>query len=201
MSRLRRYRPSGSMLVAVIALVMALTGSAVAASLITSKQIKNGTIQTVDISKKAKKALKGARGKTGPAGPQGAQGLPGAKGADGAAGTPGAKGDTGAPGSALAFARANSDGSLVAADTKDVTAESHPTTGVTCLIVPAAAHNLVASIDPGGTSGATPGDTVFPTMSPTLIAGIGCGATANAVVFTENTSNAPKNDPFYLVVN
>jgi hypothetical protein len=41
----RHFRPSGSMLVALLALVLAMTGSAVAASLITSKQIKDGTIR------------------------------------------------------------------------------------------------------------------------------------------------------------
>jgi hypothetical protein len=77
------------MLVAVIALVFAATGSAVAARLITSKQIKDGTIQTKDISRKARKALKGNRGAQGPQGPQGP---PGEKGDPGA---PGAKGDPG----------------------------------------------------------------------------------------------------------
>jgi hypothetical protein len=95
MSRFRRYRPSGSMLVALLALVMATTGSAVAATLITSKQIKNGTIQTADISKKAQKTLKG---KTGARGPSGAAGAAGATGAKGDAGATGAKGDTGAQG-------------------------------------------------------------------------------------------------------
>jgi hypothetical protein len=95
MSRFRRYRPSGSMLVALLALVMATTGSAVAASLITSAQIKNGTIQTTDISKKAQKALKGKRGAIGPQGAQGPQGAKGDTGAAGAAGAKGDKGDTG----------------------------------------------------------------------------------------------------------
>jgi hypothetical protein len=80
MRRFRRFRPSGSMLVATLALVMATTGSAVAASLITSKQIKNGTIQTKDISKKARKALKGQRGLQGLQGVQGVQGVKGDKG-------------------------------------------------------------------------------------------------------------------------
>lgn len=96
MSRLWRHRPSSSMLVAVLALVFATTGSAVAASLITSKQIKNGTIQLVDISKKAKTALTGLPGPAGPAGPAGgATGPAGPAGAAGAAGAKGDKGDTG----------------------------------------------------------------------------------------------------------
>src|SRR5882762_9156388 len=95
MSRFRRYRPSGSMLVALLALVMATTGSAVAASLITSAQIKNGTIQTADISKKAQKTLKGKRGATGVQGAQGPQGLKGDTGPKGDTGASGPKGDTG----------------------------------------------------------------------------------------------------------
>src|SRR3977135_3251425 len=89
MNSLRRYRPSGSMLVALLALVMATTGSAVAASLITSAQIKDGTIQTKDISKKAQTALKGKPGAAG------AQGLPGSKGDTGPKGDQGLKGDKG----------------------------------------------------------------------------------------------------------
>jgi hypothetical protein len=83
------------MLVALLALVMASTGSAVAASLITSKQIKDGTIQTKDISKKAQTALKG---KTGTTGAQGAQGPQGDTGPKGDQGVKGDKGDTGAQG-------------------------------------------------------------------------------------------------------
>jgi len=65
---------------------MATTGSAVAASVITSSQIKDGTIQTKDISSKARNSLKGKAGKTGPAGPQGNQGQIGPRGLTGASG-------------------------------------------------------------------------------------------------------------------
>jgi hypothetical protein len=77
MASRKRFRPSGSMVVALAALVLAMTGSAVAGSLITSKQIKDGTIQVKDISKSARKSLKGSRGATGPQGPQGPKGDPG----------------------------------------------------------------------------------------------------------------------------
>jgi hypothetical protein len=86
------------MLVALLALVMATTGSAVAASLITSAQIKDGTIQTKDISKKAQAALKG---KAGAAGAQGAQGPQGVTGPAGVKGDNGDKGDTGTPATKL----------------------------------------------------------------------------------------------------
>ena|SRR5436190_2827190 len=138
MSRLRHLKPSGSMLVALLALVMATTGSAVAASLITSKQIKDGTITTKDINKKAIKSLKG---KTGATGPQGASGPQGPKGDTGAAGVKGDKGDAGtngtngANGTAVAFARILGNGSVTAAQTKgfDGATVTHPATGYYCI--------------------------------------------------------------------
>jgi hypothetical protein len=54
-----------------VALLLAMGGSAFAANLITSAQIKNGTIQVKDLSKKARKALKGNRGRRGQRGPAG----------------------------------------------------------------------------------------------------------------------------------
>ena len=61
------------MIVALIALFVALGGTATATTLelITSAQIKNGTIQLVDISPRAKAAL---RGRPGPEGPPGVVG-------------------------------------------------------------------------------------------------------------------------------
>jgi hypothetical protein len=51
----------------IVAILISAT-SATAAFLVTSKQIKDGTIQPVDISTKAKRALRGNRGPAGPAG-------------------------------------------------------------------------------------------------------------------------------------
>jgi hypothetical protein len=76
--------------------VLAGTGSAVAASVITSKNIKDGTIKLADISTSARKSLAGK------AGPQGARG---AAGLNGAAGAAGPAGQAGAPGTARAYAR------------------------------------------------------------------------------------------------
>lgn len=88
--------PSPTTVIAVVALVASLAGSAVAANkyLITStKQIKPSVL----------KKLKGKRGPVGPAGAVGATGATGQTGSTGAtgpAGTTGAKGDTGATGPA-----------------------------------------------------------------------------------------------------
>src|SRR3954452_25284200 len=83
---IRTITPSGSMVVAVVALLVALSGSAVAASLITGKQIKDGTIQTKDLAKTARASLKGKAGPAGPAGLAGPIGPAGPKGDTGAAG-------------------------------------------------------------------------------------------------------------------
>ena len=84
--------------VSTLALALAVGGgSAYAASQITSKDIKNGTIATKDLSKSARKALAGKRGATGPRGAVGAPGPTGAKGDTGAAGAAGAAGAPGTP--------------------------------------------------------------------------------------------------------
>ena len=99
-SRPRRLRlPSPALLVAFAALFVASSGTAVAAKLITGKQVannsiasidvKNGSLQTKDLSAKARASLKGAAGQPGAQGPAGPAGP---KGADGAAGAPGMSG-------------------------------------------------------------------------------------------------------------
>jgi hypothetical protein len=91
------------MVVAMAALVVAAAGPAAAAGhfLITSSsQIKNGTIQVTDLSKKARTTLKGANGPrgaagvAGPAGPQGSTGPQGPAGASFTADTTLASGKT-----------------------------------------------------------------------------------------------------------
>ena len=85
---------------AVSAVVAAASGTA--ATIVTSKNIKDGTIQTVDISAKAKHALKGnrgPRGMTGPAGTAGTQGPAGPQGLPGPQGPPGPRGEKGEQGS------------------------------------------------------------------------------------------------------
>jgi hypothetical protein len=98
---LRRVSPA--MIVAMLALLVALTGTSVAATsaLITGKNIKNGSITGMDVKNKsigvadlARKArgAPGARGPSGPAGPQGPAGARGDTGAAGAKGDPGISG-------------------------------------------------------------------------------------------------------------
>lgn len=93
-------KPAPSMLVACLALFVALGGSATAASLITSKQIKDSTITGRDVKNRSltKTDFKGSI--AGPAGPAGSAGAPGAPGRQGGAGSPGAPGAAGPQGPA-----------------------------------------------------------------------------------------------------
>ena len=81
-----KARTSGTLIALVAVLVVALSGTAVATSLITSAQIKDGTIQLKDLNKKTRTKLKG---QAGPAGAAGAQGPQGPKGDQGPKGEPG----------------------------------------------------------------------------------------------------------------
>jgi hypothetical protein len=74
---------------AVVSAVVAAASGTAATIVVTSKNIKNGTIQTVDLSAKAKLALKGRRGAPGPAGARGAAGPQGAQGPQGIQGPAG----------------------------------------------------------------------------------------------------------------
>jgi hypothetical protein len=66
-----------SAIIAGVVAMLVSSASATAAFVVTSKNIKNGTIQTVDLSAKARKALKGTAGRAGARGPAGPQGPPG----------------------------------------------------------------------------------------------------------------------------
>ena len=72
----------GELRTALIILAVLATASTSTASylVVTSKDIKNGTIQPIDLSAKSKQALRGRIGPRGPQGPAGQQGLPGAQG-------------------------------------------------------------------------------------------------------------------------
>ena len=84
-----RFRPTPSMIVSVIAVIIALSASAFAATQITSRQIKDGSIQLKDLSRKAKQRLR-TPGPRGPKGDKGDKGDKGNKGDQGDRGPAGA---------------------------------------------------------------------------------------------------------------
>jgi len=81
-------RPSPALVISILALVVAGAGTALAANLITSAEIKNGTIKKQDLSAKLKKSL-GKRGPQGPPGEKGDKGDPGEQGPPGPSGLSG----------------------------------------------------------------------------------------------------------------
>ena len=119
------------MVISLIALFVALGGSATAGVLITGSQIQNSTVTSIDIKNNSIRTrdvrngtLLAADFKTGqlPTGP---------------AGPTGAAGPAGAAGTARAYAQVNNagSGSYVAGRTQGFTALSRPSTGVYCLTV------------------------------------------------------------------
>lgn len=108
-----RFRPSPSMAVAVIALIVAMGGTSYAALIITGENVKdssltgadvrNSSLTTSDVRNGSLRALdfqadelpaaergpQGPQGPAGPQGPQGPQGVPGPQGDEGVPGTPG----------------------------------------------------------------------------------------------------------------
>ncbi len=81
MGRITSRRPSPATVMSAIALLVALSGPSYGAvskllpkNSVGSAQVVNGSLQTIDLSKRTLAALKGRRGPQGPQGPQGAQG-------------------------------------------------------------------------------------------------------------------------------
>jgi hypothetical protein len=124
-------RPTASFVVSVVALAFAMSGTAVAATVITTAQIKDGTIRLKDINPQARAKLKG---NTGAKGAKGATGAAGATNVLVRAGTAGAvlNGAVGvAQVSCSAGERATGGGSSISGSTGWQVIESFPTPGTT----------------------------------------------------------------------
>ena len=93
--------------VAYLALFVALGGSAYAVTKITSKQIKNNTIKSIDVKDRSllSQDFKPGQLPAGAQGPKGDTGPPGQNGTNGTDGQVGAPGQPGAPGTAAGYAR------------------------------------------------------------------------------------------------
>lgn len=104
LQRFRQRFGTAGLIVAVIALVLAVTGVAFAAGGLTKKQEK----QVIKIAKK----YAGKRGATGPQGPAGPAGQPGSAGQQGAAGQDGATGPQGPTGEAGPQGATGEDGTF-----------------------------------------------------------------------------------------
>ena len=120
MKRLRSKLTYSNVMVTVLAFVVLGGGTAFAASQFGKETIPNNALKKESIGPgKLTKAAKAAL--VGQAGPKGATG------AAGPAGPAGAAGAAGAPGSAVAYAHVNADGSLDAANSKNIASTSSET--------------------------------------------------------------------------
>lgn len=114
---------SPAMIVAVAALIVSLTGSAIAAKhyiITSSSQVKPGSLSAGNLSSDARARLKGKVGPAGPPGPQGPTGTAGANGAQGPSGPQGPAGEKGSTGAAGAQGPAGSPGAPGAQGPKGV---------------------------------------------------------------------------------
>jgi collagen triple helix repeat protein len=197
-------------IVAWIALFIALTGTSMAAShyLITS---------TAQIKPSVLKQLRVAPVSTGPTGAAGAPGAPGREGAAGPsgprgeAGPSGEAGPKGEPGSALAYAHVSKDGTIDAANSKNVenVKVERPEPGLYCISgLTNKPHNVVATIDAN--------EAVLPLITATLGMGKWAKKCAErtqvtvetwAAVMTRNGRGEPaisgetEDRAFYLAIN
>jgi hypothetical protein len=211
MRRILKRRPSPSMVVAFIALIAALSGTAVAlpgVNLIDSGDIKNGQVKGKDIGKNAVTGKKVKNGSLTGADVKDksltASDFSGSvQGPKGDKGDTGATGATGPAGSAAAYALVDDLGDVVSAQAKNITSANvtHPIIGTYCFSgLSFAPTNVLATIN--GNTGNGAGDaqaSIFlPGEDPTTAAG--CPAGAQAVVYTINNDNPGTLDDFAFYV-
>jgi hypothetical protein len=187
-------RPSPSLVISLIALFVALGGTGYAAAKLNGKNIKNKTIsgaklknktitggklknRTLGVTKLSKGAVSSLKGGTGPAGPTG---------------------PTGAAGSSLAFANVAADGTVDAANSKNVTtANVKNGTGFYCISgVAGTVRNAVASLsfDTSSISGSGGSIRAF------VGAGAGCPAGTQVSVATDTNGGGGLEDHTFTVI-
>jgi hypothetical protein len=213
-----KRRPSAALVVSLIALVVALGGTATAATLVirNSHQVATGAINSgdlangrgvnvADLTAKAKLSLGPQPGPAGPEGPRGRQGPAGARGESGPQGAQGLTGAQGPQGTARAIAYVNADGSLDQANSQGVNSSSRPQNGFYCLDLADPARNVVASVDIGDTS--SQGVVIYPTIplntaAINLIAALCTSPETDALLVLDNFFTGQfENHPFWVNFN
>jgi hypothetical protein len=181
--------PSPAMIVALLALCVALGGSAYAASKINGNNIRNGTIsgkklknRTITSSKISRTTIKALKNRRGLRGPRGFRG---------------AKGDKGTDGTALAYARVGADGTIDTARVKGIAQAnmSHTTAGIYCLSLSFTPKNVLATLEPTAT-----GDELIYASIPAPTPSLGCPAGA-VTIQVKHSPGAATNAPFYVAFN
>lgn len=133
-------RSAPAILIASGALLLSATGGAVAAGLVTSSQIKNNTIKSIDV--------RNGTLQTGDLSGAARAALAGQDGVNGTNGSPGTNGADGAPGLVRGFAHVTG-GTTITRQSGGITV-TNPGPGIVCVTVPGvdpATTSVVASID------------------------------------------------------
>jgi Collagen triple helix repeat (20 copies) len=209
--------------VALLALFVALGGTSVAATTallprntVASVQVVNGSLQTVDLSKKARTALSGRRGPRvlqGLPGPTGAAGAIGPQGPQGAQGVQGAQGIQGPAGTARAYAIVLPDGctttpgSCTVLRAKNVVAAWRPQLGFYCIQtgpgIDAATDGFMAGVEWQETTTPVGNASAFPSTDPPPVGAQVCPgnfAVATERVTTGMTSNLVNDVAIWFAV-
>jgi hypothetical protein len=181
---------------ALLALFLALGGTSYAAAgailpknSVGSAQVINGSLQKLDLSTKARSALRGANGTQGVQGPQGPLGPAGPQGV---AGPPGPPGSTG---SAVAYAHINNDGTVDAANSKNVASANvgRPFDGIYCFSgLSFTPHAVAVTLGANGSAWA-----VFASLDDTS----DCPSNGQLRIETRDQALAAVNTDFYITFN
>jgi hypothetical protein len=203
LSKFRSHRPSHATVVAYLALFVALGGSSYAALKVTGRNVPKDALTGADIKNLTGKdvrnnSLTGADVKNLGSGDVANGRLLAEDFASGQL-PRGETGATGAPGAALAFAHVDADGTLDAANSKNVTVVSHSDNGIYCLDVVAgqAPRNVVASTDANGSAET---DHVTASLVPATV-GLNCAAPADVFVLTAPPTGPTGRRAFYVLFN
>lgn len=182
MPRIKKL-PTPALVLAMIALFVALSGTGYAAAQHVIKRNSITSIHVKDRSLLAKDFKSGQipRGAVGPAGPAGA------------AGPAGPAGPTGPAGAAKAYARVLSGGDVDDPRARGITdaGVSKPAAGVYCIDIEGGAVNVVATLDAGGGSGEIRGSTLLTT----------CPSGKEVEIHTSDSAGVAADRAFYVLVN
>lgn len=176
------------MVVALLALFVALGGSAVAAStLIHSRDIARGAVQSIHVKDGT---LIGADVKDKSLSPRDFRGS-----------VRGPQGPQGVPGIARAYAHVFSNGTLETATAKSIGRVTRPTTGTYCFYLPFKPANVVATLDSARSAGI---ETVKVTTRPDDSRGNACAGAESAslsLVHTSGNKRTLRDGGFFVVFN
>ena len=177
MSRIKKLPPP-ALVVAMIALFVAFSGTSYAAVKIARNSITSIHVKDRSLLAKDFKSGQIPRGPAGPAG---------------AAGPAGPAGPTGPAGAAKAYARVLSGGDVDDPRARGITdaGVSKPAAGVYCIDIEGGAVNVVATLDSGGASGEIRGSTLL----------TNCPSGKEVEIHTGDSAGIAADRAFYVLVN